>query len=296
MAQMSKLPLELYRPVCELLKFEDLLNITLVCRAFQREAGRYLLWKLIFRGLKEDGVAECVERFLRFPRSHQYVQRLDVFASREAVADSLISLLLGKLTNLIALTLCGRQYCGNIFENSTFQLHFLFTSFVLDQEFSAFLKTQPSITEWRTSSSWESSPGRDERDRLSPDILPNLAVFCNSSNDPNFDIQIHNGRNITHISMAQFSAPVSLPKLPHPLHVKALDVYCAAMELLEVLPDILPNLECLALIDYDAIEVPYHPPSYNDPNLTSFPGFTRETHSYRAFYPAFKGSLRSKSG
>jgi hypothetical protein len=252
---MSQLPLELYRPICEFSHFEDLPNISVVSRAFQEEAERLLWWKLSIRGSVQETFARP-ERFLHFPRLHHYVQRLDLWIHREPHEESFPAvavILLEKLTNLIALTIIGRDYCGEIFDNCTFQLHFLFTTFALDQNFAAFLQKQPSITEWRRT--WQQSPPGDECDRLSPDILPNLTVFCNSNGESNFDVEIHNGRNLTHMSISRPSGPVSLAEFTRAAsHIEALSLYCTP-ELLEVFPELLPNLECLSVIDYDAVEV-----------------------------------------
>jgi hypothetical protein len=107
------------------------------------------------RGNKQEIIIKS-GRFLSAPRLHHYVRRLDLVRTQALLGDlppEAAVLLLGKLTNLIALTVdTGQKYCGKIFENCTFQLPFLFSGFTFDGDFAAFLKNQPPIVEWRRTS------------------------------------------------------------------------------------------------------------------------------------------------
>jgi hypothetical protein len=77
-SEMSKLPSELYRPICELSSYNDLSVLAIVSRAFQGEAERLIWWKLQIGGFI-PGVIARSERFLSTPRLHHYVRRLDLY-------------------------------------------------------------------------------------------------------------------------------------------------------------------------------------------------------------------------
>jgi hypothetical protein len=269
-----KLPLELYRTVCEFSRRDELLNIAVVSRALQAEAERVIWWKLrLAGGLGKGGSLDKAQRFLDTPRFHLYVQCLDIYYYLEPHDPMPITLvtLLERLSNLLALNLeVYREVdednededshmvirCRNIFQNCSFRLHFLSCPFILDADMRAFLQRQPSIAQWRRIRM--DTPPTDECDYLSPDILPNLTVFCESKIFSALDIEIHKGRFITHVSLEtgvyDFSGLAGLARVAP--HLRSLFTGYGA-EALEALPDLFPDLECLSRIDYEINEVRY---------------------------------------
>jgi hypothetical protein len=175
-------------------------------------------------------------------------------------AGPIVDLLEG-LHNLVALTFDVHTqwsrdsvftscHC-HIFKNCSFRLQFLAAPFVLDGHLAGFFLRQPSITHCKRLRSHVPS---DECNYLSPNILPNLTFFRNANSFSRLDVEIHKGRRITHVSLyganRQSLEIASLREvaLAAP-HLKALSTFCD-LEMLSPVPDLFPNLECLATVDY----------------------------------------------
>jgi hypothetical protein len=256
------LPVELYRSVAQGVDRKGLFRLVKVSRAFQFESERLIYQRITFLFSKQ--VIQGCRHLLKTPRFWGYIQRLELLhASQEdmhsqwtAGFQQLIGRFLAKLTNLVELSIIAFpgdlkwRSCGTLFRNCRFQLLMLRCSFVLDNHFDSFLKTQRSLItlEW--------SPGFVSSYRLSPKAAPNLAAIAfhgSQFNAAPWEAFAH--CPITHVlwgSPKPERTPLAFVSMAS---LKAVKIFGPSLEILTALVASSPGLEYLGIIDYTAVEV-----------------------------------------
>jgi hypothetical protein len=179
----NRLPLELYRPICENSDRSSLLKLATVSPSFQIEAER-LIYQRVFLGSSLFQGYTCCNHLLRAPRFLDYVQFLVISdltwgddALDELYGDSwgahitdrlaffveLVASLLARLPNLLALRISAPHHlaetsyrlCEALAQRSTCRLRTLGCNFVTSPGFLSFLINQTSIRELE----WSAPPG-----------------------------------------------------------------------------------------------------------------------------------------
>jgi hypothetical protein len=259
---MDSLPIELYRCIFEVTERRDLLRLVVVNRTFQVEIERLLHHKVILGDSIKWIVIGC-RRLLALPRFHPLVHRLCIFqfssdpkAVRFLSCRTILASLLEKLTNLVSLTtrilpeeVIWRK-CGTLFRNCTFQLRILRCPFALDADFASFLESQNSLSEL------EWCPHTPPIRHLSRTALPNLRILaCHSDFFEELAPELLTGRPITHIA-SNFGKPPIPKDLPlSTAPIRALKLPWPDIGMLKSIPEHCPQLELLAFVDLDTVDV-----------------------------------------
>jgi hypothetical protein len=253
------LPAELYRSITEATAFPDLFQLAVVSRTTQVEAER-LIWKK-FRLKGDKDVAEkCFRRILSIPRVWSLIKTLEYELQEwhlpdrsKNLLDELFATILSNLTNLVSLTIrplnnnprSNSRACGKLFEPCRFKLRILRCHFILDTDFSKFLEQQSTITEW------EWSPSAQSPQTLPSTVLPNVVAFSTSSPlsfcEHPYD-KIIAGRPMTHVCWRHGKPPQPQDLTQSTASIKAIKIGWANEETLKTIPDVLPSLEILALL------------------------------------------------
>jgi hypothetical protein len=158
--------------------------------------------------LYSPNISSICKRLVDVPRFLPFVRDLDISQSKRRPLnldfEADVATLLSKLPNLISLAILVStsipywRRCGKIFQNCTFRLSRLVTSFFVDEDLIAFLERQPGISIWETSSWIEENCAA-----VPKSLLPKLSVLAHkprfSEYTTAFVLQILDGRSITHL-------------------------------------------------------------------------------------------------
>jgi hypothetical protein len=237
----------------------DLFNLLTASRLFQAEAERRI-YHAVHLSTADDIERSC-KSLLSVPRFWPLIESLDIWQISndgdpeiEPFATPLAALL-EKLVNLIALYIRVSAHakvwslCGRLFEHCTFQLRVLYCHFTLDADFAAFLEKQSSIVKF------EWSPIAAALLPFPRNAHPHLKILSYHGLDfRRMAPFIVPGRPITHIWSS--SVPPRIEDIVR--STQAIEALCFCIidwDLLKDLPEGLPYLRYLGIIDYESVDV-----------------------------------------
>jgi hypothetical protein len=269
------LPLELYRPICENLDRNTLLNLTIISRSFQIEAERLLyqgvsLHNSLFKARKRCKHLLSTPRFLGLVQ-HLHIPDLawgDILGGyygregeREMTVVSFVELLaplLAQLPNLLGLTIRpppnqAATICVALAQRCTFRLRFLRCNFVPNPEFLSFLTNQTSIRELE----WIVGPLEASQLVLPSGALPNLTILTlNSADADDVWTQFLAGRSVTRLQCSSLSlSPARYGRGLFAAPLKGLHVSTGITGNFGFLAQMCPSLEYLGYITSDVATV-----------------------------------------
>jgi hypothetical protein len=256
------LPVELYRPIFKELGQKDLISLLLVSRTFQLESEKLLYLKTSLRSQKQT-VLWCFQ-VLSKSRLFESVHHLYISFSYQPARSPtiafgrLLTSILHRLPNLLTLKLSGRdlwwRFCDKNLVYCPFKLRSLQCQFQFDSNFSSFLESQPAIVELQLSTGPHARPLQPHYHSVIPPNTKVLSLYMFHS----IDAKILWNRPVTHLRwkamgymppFATFATPAKSN-----FSLRYLHIHHGAFgdhEVWRLLPDHLPRLEYLGVINYD---------------------------------------------